>query len=359
MRILMTADAAGGVGVFADELATALVARGHQVLVVVFSLTRPAFTPGLHRLWAPFRLEWMDTGGEAGALAADALAGRAFLLDLAQHWRPQILHSNQFAFAGALPRIPTVLSVHSDVVSWWRIVHATPPPANAYQRWYAATARQALASAALVVTPSQAARADLLASFGAPRPVRVIVNGRSPHQFTCGQKQPFALAAGRLWDAGKQMHLLAALRPIANLELTLAGERLHPAGGTPAAMPANLRCLGHLPPPALHDWMARAPTFIGTSLYEPFGLAVLEAAFSGCALLLNDIPSWRELWGPAALFYSNLEQLQHLLERVASHPDWAQAHGQTARRHACRRYTAVRMAQAYEAVYRQAMTAAV
>ncbi|MFL5224058.1 MAG: glycosyltransferase, partial [Microvirga sp.] len=36
--------------------------------------------------------------------------------------------------------------------------------------------------------------------------------------------------------------------------------------------------------------------------YEPFGLAVLEAAQAGCALVLSDIPTLRELWDGAALF---------------------------------------------------------
>ena len=33
-----------------------------------------------------------------------------------------------------------------------------------------------------------------------------------------------------------------------------------------------------------------------------FGFSVLEAALSGCALVLGDIPSLREIWGDAALF---------------------------------------------------------
>ena len=36
--------------------------------------------------------------------------------------------------------------------------------------------------------------------------------------------------------------------------------------------------------------------------YEPFGLSVLEAAHAGCALVLSDIPTHREMWGGAAIF---------------------------------------------------------
>jgi glycosyltransferase involved in cell wall biosynthesis len=48
--------------------------------------------------------------------------------------------------------------------------------------------------------------------------------------------------------------------------------------------------------------MARTAVFVSPALYEPFGLAVLEAAQAGCALVLSHIPTFRELWDGAALF---------------------------------------------------------
>ena len=48
--------------------------------------------------------------------------------------------------------------------------------------------------------------------------------------------------------------------------------------------------------------LAERPIFASSALYEPFGLSVLEAAQAGCALVLSDIPTFRELWGDAALF---------------------------------------------------------
>ena len=53
---------------------------------------------------------------------------------------------------------------------------------------------------------------------------------------------------------------------------------------------------------SLANWYAKASVFASVSRYEPFGLAVLEAAQAGCALVLSDIPTFRELWDGAALF---------------------------------------------------------
>ena len=50
--------------------------------------------------------------------------------------------------------------------------------------------------------------------------------------------------------------------------------------------------------------MRRSAIFAAPSRYEPFGLAVVEAAISGAALVLADIPTFRELWSDAALFVS-------------------------------------------------------
>src|SRR5690625_7216151 len=36
-------------------------------------------------------------------------------------------------------------------------------------------------------------------------------------------------------------------------------------------------------------WLRQASVFVMPSRYEPFGLSVLEAALSGCALILSDI----------------------------------------------------------------------
>src|SRR5262249_12002692 len=48
---------------------------------------------------------------------------------------------------------------------------------------------------------------------------------------------------------------------------------------------------------------SKAAIYASTARYEPSGMSVLEAALSRCALILNDIPSLRELWGNAAIYF--------------------------------------------------------
>src|SRR5205085_1278254 len=60
--------------------------------------------------------------------------------------------------------------------------------------------------------------------------------------------------------------------------------------------------LGRLSAQALAGWFGRASIYALPARYEPFGLSALEAGLSGCALVLGDIASLREIWEGAAAF---------------------------------------------------------
>jgi glycosyltransferase involved in cell wall biosynthesis len=48
---------------------------------------------------------------------------------------------------------------------------------------------------------------------------------------------------------------------------------------------------------------SKAAMYAGTARYEPSGMTMIEAALSRCALILNDIPALREIWGQAAVYF--------------------------------------------------------
>ncbi len=120
--------------------------------------------------------------------------------------------------------------------------------------------------------------------------------------------------------------------------MVIAGETSSPSRPAPVSVPApeparppradaHLRpgpahLLGALPEPALARWMARAAIFAHPARYEPFGLAVLEAALAGCALVLGDVDSLRELWEGAAVFVppSDAAALEAELRALAGDP---------------------------------------
>jgi glycosyltransferase involved in cell wall biosynthesis len=298
-RILMTADAVGGVWTYALDLAAALSCMGVRTMLAVTGplaeqeRRRADAVPGLTLESAPFKLEWM---AEA---EADLQRTETWLMGLAAGYRPDLVHLNSYSAALVPWGVPSVLVAHSCLATWWQAVHGTRPGPE----WeaYIERVRRALRSADAVVAPSAAMRSDMAQAYGEGLgDVRVIHNGRDPRLFAPMAKEPFALCAGRLWDRGKGIDTLDAAA--AGLEWTVhaAGPLEGPDGS--AARFDHLNCLGALPEVEVARWIARCAVFCAPSRYEPFGLTALEAAMSGSALLLSDIPTFRELWDGAAAF---------------------------------------------------------
>jgi glycosyltransferase involved in cell wall biosynthesis len=339
-RVLMTADAVGGVWTYALELARGLSRCGVAVQLAVMG--RPpsagqreaaAAVPGLRLAEAPWKLEW-----EADC-EADLDASADWLLSLERELQPDLVHVNGYWHASLPWRAPCVCVAHSCVNTWWRAVHGEPAP----KAWdaYTARVREGLAKTDLVIAPTAAFLDALAAVYGAPRDARTIWNGRDGDGRR-GEKLPCILAAGRVWDRAKNLAAVAAVAPRLDWPVWIAGE------GGEGAVAANVRRLGLLEPQAMADALARASIFALPARYEPFGLGPLEAALAGCALVLGDIPSLRELWDGAAVFVAPDEpaELEAALRSLIADPDKLRAAAEAAQRRAAR-YSVARMTARY------------
>jgi glycosyltransferase involved in cell wall biosynthesis len=108
------------------------------------------------------------------------------------------------------------------------------------------------------------------------------------------------MAVGRLWDQAKNFAILDRIAPRLPWPVFIAGNSSHPEGSQ--KLFSNLNYLGNLAPALLAQYLGTASIYAAPALYEPFGLSILEGALCGCALVLGDLPSLRELWEGAALF---------------------------------------------------------
>ncbi|MCB0323358.1 MAG: glycosyltransferase family 4 protein [Bdellovibrionales bacterium] len=299
LRILMTTDVIGGVWHYAAELCRALSARGHHIHLVAFPKSptnqQLCLLPDCPRVTissAPYKLEWMKDPWR------DIDAAGKRLLDLERSFHPDIVHLNSFSLASLPFEAPTLVVGHSCVYSWFRAVRSDIPGPEWWP--YRDRVEHGLVSADLVTAPSQSMLDSLHAEYGSFRTLGPIPNGVTTELFSQGEKRRFFLAAGRFWDEAKNLQLLDQIAPHLPWPCLVAGSLHNPAG---ARVSAQAVCtLGIVPPQELRQWYAQAPIYLSPALYEPFGLTVLEAALSGAALILSDIPSFRELWQGAALF---------------------------------------------------------
>lgn len=114
------------------------------------------------------------------------------------------------------------------------------------------------------------------------------------------RKQNFVLAAGRWWDEGKNGAVLDAAAAMTRWPVKVAGANRGPNGQSLQFRNAD-HC-GELSRERMMVLARQAAIVVSPSIYEPFGLAALEAARAGAALVLSDIPTYREIWNDAALF---------------------------------------------------------
>ncbi len=300
LRVLMTVDSADGVFAYALTLAAELGRRGAGVHLATMGApmregqrAAASALPGLVLHESVYAVEWMAEPWDDVARAAD------WLLEVEQMVAPDIVHVNGYAHGAAGFRAPVVVVGHSCVLSWWEAVLHERAPAS-FDHYRTAVSR-GLAAAGAVIAPTATMMKALEHHYGAvPDRAVVPIGVPAPPDGPRVPKERTVLSAGRLWDRAKNVAALARVAPSFAGPVRVAGCDRRPDGSR-RTLP-NVETLGWLEPVELGRAMQAAAIFAHPARYEPFGLAPVEAALRGCALVLGDIESLREVWGDAAAF---------------------------------------------------------
>ena len=310
MHVLITSDTLNGNWTYTRELVSGLITRGLRVTLVSFGeIPLPEQTVWMDHLHGlsyhptAFRLDWMEEGQQDFADASD------YLCSLVRDTRPDIFHSNHLCY-GALPtNIPRVVVAHGDLITWWKAAHGREPKNSPWLRWYRQTISEGLAAASAVIAPSEWLLNAMRSCYGSGVREQVIHNGRNPIFFNPYlTKEDSVLAVGRLLDPAKQVNLLT--QQTHAVPVCIVGDE-SPAPNVPVRADVRFQdgdkgiaLRGPQSESQMRLLYSKASIFAGTSRYEPSGISILEAALSRCALVLNDIPSLRELWGNAAFYFA-------------------------------------------------------
>jgi glycosyltransferase involved in cell wall biosynthesis len=347
----MTADAVGGVWTYALGLSRALSRTGTRVTLAALGpppssdqRAEALRIPQLELMQYEGRLEWMKDPWDSVRAAGEWLQSNAEKL------QPDVIHLNDYSHGALTWPAPSVVVAHSCVVSWWTAVYGSDPPAE----WghYRRSVRSGLLGADATVAVSRAMAQAVARHYAVSAPA-VVWNGRSAPECQPVRKEEFVLTSGRVWDEAKNISALCAAADRIAWPVWLAGETRCPDGGE--ADVAGLKTLGRLPAEQLMTWFGRASVYALPALYEPFGLSVLEAALSGCALVLGDIPSLREIWRDGAVFVDGRDPaaIAEGINRIIADRDLRMHLARRARSRALS-LTPERMLTGYRGVYAQA-----
>ena len=230
-----------------------------------------------------------------------------------------VLH---FPFSTMIPRVASVPTVTSIL----DLQHEYLPeffskPELAYRKLvYGRSARDS----DLVIAISEHAKQTLIERLRVPQErVRVIHLGADLATFTPsdGPRGDFLFYPANRWSHKNHEQLFKALailrctRPDLRLVLTGSGHEGH-------AVPAGVEVLGRVPVEQLVELYRTAAALVYPSLFEGFGIPLIEAFATGCPVAASNTSSIPEVAGDAAVLFdpTSAEAIAAGVEQVLSDP---------------------------------------
>jgi len=265
-----------------------------------FYASRPKAGLGVDVTVLPLRRLWSQV-----RLPIELAARRPDLLFVPGHVLP-------FAWSGR-----SVVVVHD--LAFERHPEAYSSADRAYLRL---TTRWAVARCKLLVAVSETTKEDLVERYGvAPARVRVVPLGIAPPAVKpapvsrlteMGLNGNFVLQVGRVEARKNQSAALAAVERLDGVTLVVAGPERDASLSERLRSSTRCRVLGIVDQPTLELLYRRAAAVVVPSLYEGFGLPMLEAMARGKVVVAAMASSLPEVGGEGALYFNDPADAEHM-----------------------------------------------
>ena len=235
-----------------------------------------------------------------------------------------------------LPERPDLLFVPAHVIPYaWpgkvlTVVHDLAfekfPDAYAFaeRSYLRLSTRWAVMRCKLLVAVSETTKRDLIDLYGVPEDrVRVVPLGMDPPSVTpapasrlaeLGIDGKFLLQVGRIEKRKNQLAAVAAVERLDGVKLVVAGPERDPELSAQLRGSAHARVLGMVDQSTLELLYNEAAAVIVPSLYEGFGLPVLEAMARGKVVVAAMASSLPEVGGEAVLYYHPTADPAHVAQ---------------------------------------------
>lgn len=185
---------------------------------------------------------------------------------------------------------------------------------RAYYWYYKLMTPLAARTSSAIITVSEFSKSEILRyySFIPKDKICVVYNACDASKFVASgesSSEPYVLAVSSI-DPRKNLKVLidAFSQNDMGCKLYIVGNRHRVFADEESSMTNsdNIVFLGRVGDEQLSNLYAHALCFVSSSLYEGFGLPLLEAMTSGCPVVCSDIPVYHEVCKDSAVYFNPL-----------------------------------------------------
>ena len=188
---------------------------------------------------------------------------------------------------------------------------------KAYYWWYRIMTPLAIKTSRHLITVSQFSKQEIMRFYPFIQEEQIsvaygAVDSTRFHRLSSvpATEHSFALAVSSIDPRKNYPMLVKAFKCFDGCLLYIVGKQNHvfsQQNGLDEELP-NVRFLGRVSDEELTRLYNQAVCFIFPSIYEGFGLPLLEAMTCGCPVLASDIPVFREVCGDAAIYFNPYDE---------------------------------------------------
>ena len=181
--------------------------------------------------------------------------------------------------------------------------------------------------------------------------INIVHNGIDYTPYSGMPENPTLVACGNSADQSNSINLLLniAYKLPDNIKIKIIGD-LQPE----RKLPKNVEFLRNLSSCELQDVYKNSSIYLALSNHESNGLSSIQAAYSGCAILANDIPVFKELWSDCAYIFEkdNVNSLMRCINNLVENKNLLELTSRNCQAKALSVFNSKRMAFEYINLYK-------
>jgi glycogen(starch) synthase len=234
-----------------------------------------------------------------------------------QEFSPDLIHWNN-SFCTLKNDLPQIHAVHEDVLGQIYSQKKHGGISESDYKKYRDIIISSLDMSGVIVATSRFLADEILKKYEINKKIKIIYNGISFESNSEFANEPFLITK---LSAQNSYHNLIFLIKTAqkmpeNIKIFVLGEK--PAGNF--KKPKNIEFLSGLSGEELKEFYKKSSIYLALSSWDVYSRTQIEAAYSNCAIVANDVPIFRDLWGDCACIFdrnnvnSLIKNINNLIE---------------------------------------------